>query len=351
MTDPATSDFDDVIRRALARDSQRHPVVVFDGPPLSGLSRTMLETAKKHLPDATIVCGMADELAEMVHQDAFDDDVRGPSLVWIDDAAPSDLVLLQPAVLDRIRQRATVLINIDSAWCDRLLTDNSPLTAPARAVLLEHAERIHIPFAMSTRERTAAEDAMPHIAWGDSIAESLVGGNVVKRRYLDSANTQPDGHALARIAIDARRAGIHHGLTSRQLRLLFTRQHKTFRWSRRYRPAFDWATHIPAPDASVSVVQAVDDRLGGGWSALAYLAASDDGRQDQPARPIPANHWTNLLLELTKGDAFNVAVAAHLRGLPDVTETALRRAAGSSNTAIADHADTALAQLKVTNDS
>lgn len=262
----------------------------------------------------------------------------------LDDLAPADLVLLEPDILDAITTYATVLANINTDWCDRILADSSPLTASARTVLLEYAHRVHIAFEMSPSERHSVQRQFPGVPLAASIAESLVGGQHVLRRYDEAEQANSDGHALACAAVDARRAGIHRGLLRDRLAGLFRHVRGMRRSRKAFHAALSWATEVP-DGASVAVLNARREDSGGGWSALGYLAAADEGHYGHPAREIPADFWTALLGTLPPNDVFHLAVAAHLRGQHHITHAALEKATSSDKPAIARYATTAVKRL------
>lgn len=333
------------LSEVLSRLRTREPVLLADGPPLSGMTRSMWENVRQARPDARLVNRPALDIAAAAYSGAFEElSPFDTYIVWLDDLSPADLILLDDEALDIITTRAIVLANINTFWCTRLTNDTSEMTAGARKTILERAERTTVPFALTPGERQRAQEAFPDLALGVSLAESLVGGDILLRHFDQGTNNCPDGHALVQAAVDARHAGIHRGLTDTELRDIFP---APGRGLVKHRPndetfakALAWAT-TPPPGASLPLLT----QRAGGRTALNYLAGAQDGMLGGPASPTPHSRWAILIDRLPRSDAFNIGVAAHLRGLPDIAEAAFRAAVKCGDPIIYAAAKTALSRM------
>lgn len=323
-------------------DLSRPPVVIFDGPPLAGTSHSMAVAVLRHFGNPTWINPDVTDLANIAATASTEQLRTGATLaVWLDDLTPADLVLLA-GVLDAELAHAAVFVSIGSAWCGRILADRSPITSAARTVLLEYAVRVTLPFALSSDERRRAAQRHPELGIRDSIAEAMVGGDVLVRRYHAGQREHPNGAALVHTAVDVRRCGVNRGLTTTELARL-DRRHAPDRSDGEFAEALTWATTRPVDAAEGLLVRGHDE---GTWTALSYLAGADDGDHEYPSRGITDHAWAAVLDVLPARDAYQIAVAAHLRHRSDITVLALRRATTSQHPQIAAAALAALRHVR-----
>jgi hypothetical protein len=304
-------------------------MVLLDGPPLSGVTSSMYEAVQRCLPTARLAQFTALELAEFSARPDFVTQFSGgePFVLWLDGLSPADLVLLGSGVLDEVLPHALVLASVDTAWRERILKDGSAVTAPARTVLLEYAERVSVPFGMTQRERSLIREMGYPVSKG--IAESLVGGENLVKRYHRGARGHREGQFLVQAAVDARRCGIHRPLGEDELYSLWcARGDYEYEQCRPlFQRALDWASAVPH-DASTGLVFRAAGGRSPDWRVLGYAAGADDGDHGHKPRPLHSRGW-NAVLELLPeaGDQFAIGVAAHLHGRGDIAEAALMEAA------------------------
>ncbi|WP_234391493.1 hypothetical protein [Nocardia suismassiliense] len=312
---------------ALSLQDRSYGFVLLDGAPLSGVTRSMFEAVKAKAPTARLINTDVTRLAEIVYTPALFERLRPDEqyVVWLDDLSPADLNLLGAGVLDRICQRAAIVANINTAVCDRILAAQSPVTGPALTALLEYATRVHVPFELSPEERNAVQARYPSLKVTSSIAEALVGGNALVRRYYDGMADNPDGYGLVQAAVDARRCGIHRGLSEVELRELFNAYCGGRRSQAEFTRALAWASDVP-PGASSGLL----GRSQGGqevtWKISSYVAGADDGDHGFTIRPIPDSGWAAILRVLAESDGYALGIGAYLRDQPRTAVTAFTEA-------------------------
>lgn len=310
----------DILRSAWTR----HPFVLIDSQPLSGTTRFMCETVKDMGPDTNMIVLQPAELVAAACSGAFDDlSPYNKHVVWLDELTPAGLLLLDREVVDIITVHAIMLGNITTRWRDLLASDTTALTAEARSILDEVVHPVHLPFALAEAERRRAQLLMPNVHIGVSIAASLVGADNLLRCYDYALPVFPAARKLAEVAVDIRRAGVHRGLTKRELYNVYARA-STLRADARheFEEAFEWVTK-PRPNCATGVLRSVDEDR---WTACSYVTGADDGDHGHPVRTLDEERLAVLRDELPADDAFNVAVAALLRGHRDIAQGALIRA-------------------------
>ncbi|WP_030230218.1 hypothetical protein [Streptomyces sp. NRRL S-350] len=339
----------DEVSRLLASVSEpMNPMILLDGPPLSGISRSMYEGLQRTLPQARLAQFTARDLARTTAQPGFVSQFSGGDryVLWLDGLTPADLVLLGSGVLDKILPHAMVLASVDTAWRDRLLADTSPATAPARTVLLEYAHCIKVPFALTARERNYLREKGYPVSKG--IAESLVGGENLVRHYHRAARSTPDGHLLVQAAIDVRRCGIHRPLTEDELYRLWCSRTDHDNSRPLFERALHWASTVP-DGSSTGLLYRAAGGTSPRWRVLAYAAGADDGNHGHKTRPLGAREWNEVAQQLPEsGDQYDLGIAAHLHGRSDTAITALTQAARAADAGhpAAEAAETALHHLR-----
>lgn len=322
--------------------------VLFDGMPLAGTTRQMYQVVRDSQPDDVYLLNTpCPELVQMVREGQLATlPSDAPTVVWLDDLAPADLVMLDPGTVTAIARRGMLLANVKTAWVTLLAADTSPVTAPARQLLASDAlQRLTVPFEIPAEQRADAQATFPHVSLGVSLGESLVGGDELVRHYDSCRDHEPDLYLLVSILIDLRRAGVHRGATSDTLRTLYNRlRGHRGRLSRRAFTALLDRACQPPEKASIGMI-GHDERLNT-YRACAYLAGADDGDHGHPHRPITEDTWSGLIAVLPRHDAYYLGFGAHLRGHVDIAATAWERAVNSSHVVIAEHAVKALNHRK-----
>ncbi|MEO3976720.1 hypothetical protein [Streptomyces sp. CAU 1734] len=302
-------------------------MVLLVGPPLSGITRAMYETAMSQLSQARLVQWTAGELAEAHAQKRLDARYgTGLFLQWMDDLSPADLVLLGHGALADVLPSAVVLASVNAGWYERLLEHPSAITAPARTVLMEYADRVTVPFAMTSRERSWLRAQGYLVSKG--IAESLVGGEVLVKHYRKAARTNPRGQLLVQAAVDARRCGIHRPFSEDELMALWLACGGED--ADAFQQALDWAS-TPPEGTSTGLIFPAGGDPSRGWRPLAYAAGADDGDHGHKPRPLTSRRWQEVTGALSKkADQYALGIAAHLHGEQATAAFALWQAAGGA---------------------
>jgi hypothetical protein len=324
------------LREILAARTYRRPMIVLDALPLSGTTRLMIDAIREVDPDVAIIDRTPADLVAMAYAKAFDDlSPYQTYAVWLDDLCPGNLLLLDADVLDIITMHAVILASMNRSWFRRITADTSRVAATARTVLTTYAHHLTMPFEMNSEERRRAQAEFPHVRINANLAEALVGGSVLLGRYHRGRYGCPHGHALVSLAVDARRAGVHRGLSEEELAELFQRSGTLgARSPQAFTEAMEWATLVPNDAASALLHP---DRKGG-WTALPYLAAAEDGNYSHPTREIAPRTWLTMISALPSTDSFHVGAGAHFYGLQEIAGAAFLRARKSPDPVIAARA-------------
>ncbi|MFG2211974.1 hypothetical protein [Streptomyces sp. NPDC048638] len=315
----------EVLRLLKSAAGPANPMVLLDGPPLSGVSRSMYEALQTQLPHARLHQLTAGELADACTGPDTSRLFFAPGhqcVVWLDGLSPADLVLLGQGFLDQVLPQALVMASVNSAWRERILRDRSTLTAPARTVLLEYAQRVSVPFTMTARERSYLRENGFPVSKG--LAESLVGGENLIKHYRRAGWENRDGRLLVEAAVDVRRCGIHRPLSEDELHQLWLARCADGS-DPRFQQALEWAGTAPQ-NASMGLLYPAartPSRPAGGWRVLAYAAGADDGDHGHRARPLD-DAWEQVRELLTGADdQYALGVAAHLHGRGGTARAAL----------------------------
>ncbi|MFD7616068.1 hypothetical protein [Streptomyces sp. NPDC059802] len=300
-----------------------NPMVLLVGPPLSGITRSMYEAVQSCLPHGRLYQLTAADLAARPDVPSlFSGD--GPHVLWLDGLTPADLVLLGRGILDQVLPHALVLASIDTFWADRVLRDSSAATAPARTVLLEYADRITVPFALTPRERSWLRETGYPVSKG--IAESLVGGENLVKHYRRGARSNPEGHLLVQAAVDVRRCGIHRPLYEDELQRLWFARGGCDDSMLQFRRALDWASSIP-DRATTGLLFRARGGQSDTWRVLGYAAGADNGDHGHKARPLDEGAWKQVReLFPVASDQYALGIASHLHGRDDTARLALAKA-------------------------
>ncbi|MEU4655014.1 hypothetical protein AB0G32_13940 [Streptomyces sp. NPDC023723] len=307
----------------------KNSLVLLDGPPLSGVTRSMDETVRRRLPNARLAPFTALGLAEFSARSDVGAQFSSveQTVLRLDDLSPADLVLLGHGVLDDVLPHALVMATMATAWCERLLKDGSAVTAPARAVLVQYAKRVSVAFAMTPREEAALREMGFPVSKG--FAESIVGGESLVRRYRRRARSHREGHLLVQAAVDARRCGIHRPLGTEEMYRLWCvfGDYEHDRCCLAFPRALDWARALPR-DAGTGLLVHAAGGTSPHWRVLSYAAGADDGDHGHEPRPLGDHERNAVLTSLPDAaDQFAIGIAAHLHDRRDTAKAALTQAA------------------------
>lgn len=310
---------EEVIRLLESAAGPVNPMVLLVGPPLSGVTRSMFEAVRRCLPHGRLhQHSVADLAARSDRAGLFSN--GGPHVLWLDGLTPADLVLLGHGVLDQVLPHAVVLASIDTFWADRVLRDGSTAIAPARAVLLEYADRIPVPFTLTPRERSWLRQMGYPVSKG--LAESLVGGENLIKHYRRGARSNPEGQRLVQAAADALRCGIHRPFSEDELKRLWVARGGDDSLGA-FQRALDWASAIPE-GATTGLLFRARGGQSENWRVLGYAAGADNGDHGHKARPLSDDAWKQAReLFADVGDQYALGIAAHLHGRDETARLAL----------------------------
>jgi hypothetical protein len=323
----------------LAEPRAQQPIILMDCAPLPDVARTLMRRGVlQGRPSAHVIPFTAANLAGAAYAGWFHELSPYESyVVWLDDLSPGDLMLLTPDVLDIVTSYAAIAATMCARWSLLFEKDTADATADARYVLTELAERVTVPVTITPGMPPEPSRSL-NPAVGVAIAESARRGEQLLTRFQGSTTQHPVGQELVQAAVDARRAGVHRGLSAGELRTLLmygraARNRNQLTWApswSAFNEALSWAAASAANDTPGLLF-----RRGHGWSAVNYLAGAQDGDEHRQPRAIPHAQWSMLLDRLPAIDAFTIGVAAHLRGLPGISDAAYRVAARCHDTIVA----------------
>ena len=324
---------DALLRKVLACTESPFPFVVLHGDSKAGKSRTMIEAARHvwpHAPTVVPVDGQA--LAELTRLEPPLPLETSPAVVWLDDVSAADLDALTVTVLDAWSSRALIAATMTTMGYRNVMRTGSEVGATARDAL-RRAVVQELPFDLSKDERAEGQRLYPHeqLSADDndrpvSIGEVLVAGEELVGRLHAGLQDCPAGQAIARAAIDVRRAGLKRPISETGLQHLFPLYLRQVNagippTTEQFRLGLAWAA---APVASqVAILRHV---AASRWAILDYVVEAESGKRNHTLRPIPNFLWAELLANTTPTDALAISAAAYLHGLIGIATDAARKA-------------------------
>lgn len=296
------------------------PFVLVHGDAKAGKSRTVAEALRRRRSSAMVALPRDGEALAALSR------VEPPltaDVVVLDDVSPTDLEHLSGAVLDHWCARAVVVATMTTTRYRDVLRTGSDVPGVARTGLYR-ARVVELPFELTESEQAAAQECYPDEEFtGDgtvSIGEVLVGGEELIRKLRAGRDECPAGVAVARAAIDARRAGLRRPVLERELRQLFP---PYLRQVRRGLAATDdlFAEGVAWAAAPVtSQVAILREPVSGAWVPLDYLVEAEADR------PVPAFLWHALLDMAAPFDMAGISFAATMAGRHETSRAAAERA-------------------------
>ncbi|WP_106187272.1 tetratricopeptide repeat protein [Umezawaea tangerina] len=295
--------------------------VLLRGESKAGKSRTLAEAVRHAHPEAEMVLPRdAKAVAELSRLEPALP-LGDNAVVLLDDLSSADLEQLTSAVLDFWAERAVLVGTITTARFESVLRTGAEVGVAARAALAR-ATVVDLPFELSEAELAAAHEDYPdEIGLTDrsSIGEVLVGGEELVRKLRAGRRDSPAGQAVARAAVDVRRAGLRRPVTPAELTHLFPK------YLERITVGVD-----PSPDlfaagmlwasAPVASQVALVRRVGAGVEALDYVVEAE-ADAEMPDFLVP-----DLLAITGPADAYGIADAAYAAGKVDLARQGFRRA-------------------------
>lgn len=323
--------------------------ILIVGESTAGKTRMAYEAMRARLPGHVFI------RPEGKHElaDALDLAERHPdSVLWLDDLerylgieglTPGDL----SALLAVPGHHTVVLATMRSGQRASYSWQRNPglpgeegYALATAAQVLDLADEVRIGRFWSPGERSRAaaladtrlERALAN-AGEFGVAQYLAAAPQLFRRWRDAEGTllegqHPRGFALVSAAVDARRAGYHHGLPAGVLRRLHEgyaeRQAGPHARLEPWDDALAWAE---TAEFSTSSLIMPDGE--GRYIAFDYLGDTVD--LETPLPEIPAQVWDELIALAPATDTVDIAWSAFYRGRPRVAEAALEKAIGAGH--------------------
>jgi hypothetical protein len=322
-------------------------VVVVSGHPKAGKSRTLFEALARSpvTQDRTLYAlrtpNTTAGAATTRPFDALIDtrtDIDGPtSVLWMDDAHEHFSYGLTLARLTKLRERHERLIVAMTIHTERLQPPPRRAEAdelsPVDLALLDHLAQLAHDLAttLSAQEQGVARDAYPglldHIESPvdfERLPSWFAGVDYLRDRYHRAGPVHYGGKAVARAAINWRRAGKPAGINDTQLRQLADialdeLDPGAAYTDDTYAAALDWARGVDkASDPGwhgIALVRPVPGSNQSLWRDFdAVTAWVTDGPRPDP--PLSHRTWTAVLDHVTPDTAFPVGIAAYRRAAP-----------------------------------
>lgn len=309
-------------------------VVVLRGDPKSGKSRTLWEALRRSAGSRTVYAlrtPLAVGPEEPEHQPmasllGLDLGTAGCDMVlWIDDAHEHFDRGLTRSNLRRFLERNQGAIVAMTVHSHRLNPSNRdgvdrPLIAELRAASDHHALDVRL----TAEERAEASLVYPSLADQDemsSLPAWFAAVDLLRARYRDSKVVAPHGVAVARAAIDWRRAGMPAGITRQQLHELASIEldelpHSDGLTDDNFASALRWACQQVAPWAAL--VRPIPGTSGDrfvDFDAVTNWVTVTDG-------PLTGRVWQYILANIDSTTRNKVGVSASRAGEHRVAEEA-----------------------------
>lgn len=311
-----------------ALDNEKFVLVV--GPSKSGKTRTAFEAIRRTKPEAQLIVprGSGSVLRELLV------DVHPPlsreyrsAVLWLDDIERylSPVGGLDVSLLNSL-DNVVVVGTLSSGVRDRMLRASDEMSREAR-IVLGQAKNIDLSVLLKGEEQGRAQALYPDIDVSRGFGEQLVAGPILRQRYVDSEEANPDGRLLLDAGILWRQAGMTRPIARAELECLW----KTMRdvsasglhLTRSFEEVLAWAQEPVARDVALLERASVDGS--DVYRVHEFLVGL---RQDEPlweADPIPDEVWEYIIGVADNDDYGNIALAASGRGRPEVALDTLER--------------------------
>jgi tetratricopeptide (TPR) repeat protein len=262
-------DIDDLLDQSLREMHAGGGLIAVRGDPKAGKSRTLWEALRRNAGSRTVyalrppLATGADDpeqrpLESLLHLDLAA--IGSEMVVWVDDAHEHFQRGLTNSNLRRLSDRYPGVIVAMTLHSHRLSANVSheidrPLVERLRVASENHQLRLRL----SAGELARARQTYPSLA-NDEEIERLPGWfaavDLLRARYKDFRLVEPNGIAVAKAAMDWRRAGMPTGITRTQLRELATIELDELPASRpltkdAFHRGLEWACHEVAPWAAL----------------------------------------------------------------------------------------------------
>ena len=323
-------------------------VIVVVGPSSAGKTRTAFQALSVNLPQAGFAYPLSSgqAIGKLMQADREEPLCAGPLVVWLDDLDEylRDDSGISPAVIEWLEQRAdggVIVATIrEDQYNDR--RGSAGNVGKAARLFLDRAELgfFQLRHTIAGNEAEQAARLYPGEDFSDpelGIGLRLVAGPELVRRLQDAEIGNPAGWAVIKAAVDYLWMGLPAPVPEVALRLLFRvamrdRFPQLAATDDAYRQGLSWACH-PAGSgvALLSRNRAVGPRHAVAFELLDH--AVEYGLKQDWA--VPGNAWQVAISVASTADLLSVSIAAEARDLPDVSISALEKAAGNGNSAAA----------------
>ncbi|MBA2344358.1 MAG: tetratricopeptide repeat protein [Rubrobacter sp.] len=297
--------------------SHEFPFVIIVGDSKAGKSRTAFEAILAELPGAALIVPTnVEAIDKLFSLDPPLDLHPAPAVLWLDDLDEATLGALTPGLLDRLDSEVIVVASMTSERRDRIARSDSDIGRTAR-IALDRAKEIPLSAELTDEERGEALARYPRERFDHSIGEPLVAADLLTAKFNAGRTSNSVGHALVRVAIDWRRAGVGRPILESELRALYPQCLPSIRVglepsSELYQEGLAWACEPLV--SHVALLERSNADKEHGFVAFDYLVALLDGQHEgYPGRDVLPVIWNFVTDFLSEEEAMSVGLTAYLR--------------------------------------
>ena len=217
-------------------------------------------------------------------------------------------------LLDRLSSEVIVVASMTSQRRDRITRSDSDIGRTAR-VALARAKEVPLSAELTNGERREALTRYPEERFDHSIVEPLVAADLLTAKFNAGRTDNPVGHALVRVAIDWRRAGLGRPILESELRVLYPQYlpsiHAGLEPSDElYQEGLAWACEPLV--SHVALLERSNAEREHGFVAFDYLVALLDGQHEgYPGRDVLPVIWNFVTAFLSEEEAMIAGLTAY----------------------------------------
>ncbi|HEY2667546.1 MAG TPA: tetratricopeptide repeat protein, partial [Actinomycetota bacterium] len=320
--------------------------VLVTGSSGAGKSRTTFAAATRMEPEPLLLVPASPRaLPHLFTSDEVIGDGR-PALLWLDDLARYLTVPgVRPALFESLSARAgakgqtvVVLATLNLTESGALLSATGEIGRSMREIL-GSAFEVTVPSEMSPAERERAARLYPGQELSRGIGQHFASTGAVVNRFRDELRDDPRTASVVAAALDWRRAGAPRPVTEDELGELSTMYLRPSPAAEDDpQAAFGGALARARERAESNAALLMPPEVGteGSWEINGAVREwVDRGGPDVDAalRTIPEATWAYVLGRADGEDAFEIGVAAHIRGYPAAAVNAWTKAAAEASPA------------------
>jgi tetratricopeptide (TPR) repeat protein len=326
-------DLDDDLRAklAVAASESRVSLVVLSGPSKSGKSRSLLEAAAEALRDAWLVSprnGQA--LAELSDVSLPRKMRHAPVVVWLDDIEPwarlgnDGLNATTLQGLSSLRRPVLVLATEGGKGIN-LAGPDAERFGEITADLLTRAWSRQLAPKLTGTELVRVRERFPQVAdrvAREGLGEFMVAAPRLAAQFDRAVRDHPEGHAIVRVAIDLRRAGVLWPIRKAWLEELYADYLPYPPEPDAFLRGLRWATR--SPYAKVALLERVTAEPGDTYALYDYIVEY----ANRQGWPINRSIWDKVVEEYsaTEPELLTVGTVAYHAGDKARSERAASRA-------------------------